>query len=462
MAAQWQNSRRLRERVLVNGKLVLRTPTHLGVGDTDNPIDMPLLRDPLEGRALLTGSTMAGALRNYLHRQNPSLALKLFGSVQGDTSRESYLIIDDALGDFPKVEFRDGVAINPKTRTAANKKKFDYELLQAGTFFDIQLELLVPLDEGDQYIEGLVICLTALEREQLNLGKRKRRGFGRCGVSDWSVQRFDMTSPQGMFAWLEHSSGTLTNGDSIAKRLLDREIDLISADVCQLIFDVEIDGSVLIRSDADSDSGPDFVHLHSYRDGEKRPIISGTSIAGALRQRTLKIANTLEKNGQEVANALFGAYAYDNESDLALTASRIWIEEAEILEPVQRVQSRIKIDRLTGSTFQEALFTEQPIFAKAQTGFRIRLRLMEPQNSDVGLLLLLVKDLWLGDLTLGGESSIGRGRLVGKRAELTFNGQKWIIAETGAGTLEIKNPSDPDSVQLQNFVNEFAAGGSHE
>ncbi|HQO98914.1 MAG TPA: hypothetical protein PLF72_14320, partial [Anaerolineaceae bacterium] len=63
MSAQYLNARNLKERILVQGKLVLVTPTHLGTGDTDSPIDMPLIRDPLEGRALLTGATIAGALR---------------------------------------------------------------------------------------------------------------------------------------------------------------------------------------------------------------------------------------------------------------------------------------------------------------------------------------------------------------------------------------------------------------
>ncbi|MDQ2999174.1 MAG: hypothetical protein M3R61_19260, partial [Chloroflexota bacterium] len=39
-------------------------------------------------------------------------------------------------------------------------------------------------------------------------------------------------------------------------------------------------------------------------------------------------------------------------------------------------------------------------------------------RAEVGLLLLLLKDLWMGDLTLGGTSSIGRGRLRGISALL--------------------------------------------
>jgi hypothetical protein len=44
--------------------------------------------------------------------------------------------------------------------------------------------------------------------------------------------------------------------------------------------------------------------------------------------------------------------------------------------------------------------------------------LRAPRDSEIGLLLLLLKDLWTGDLPLGGGVSVGRGRLKGVRAEI--------------------------------------------
>lgn len=56
MSARWRDSRKIQERVLVKGKLILETPALLGSGDAEGLADMPLLVDPLEGIALLTGS----------------------------------------------------------------------------------------------------------------------------------------------------------------------------------------------------------------------------------------------------------------------------------------------------------------------------------------------------------------------------------------------------------------------
>jgi CRISPR/Cas system CMR subunit Cmr4 (Cas7 group RAMP superfamily) len=64
--AHWENSRDIVQRIVIKGVLELLTPTHLGNGAGDDPTDMSLLRDTVENtRALLTGTSLAGALRNY-------------------------------------------------------------------------------------------------------------------------------------------------------------------------------------------------------------------------------------------------------------------------------------------------------------------------------------------------------------------------------------------------------------
>ena len=56
----------LSKRIVITGTLVLDTPAHFGNGDAEGLTDMPLLYDPLDGSPLLTGASIAGALRNYL------------------------------------------------------------------------------------------------------------------------------------------------------------------------------------------------------------------------------------------------------------------------------------------------------------------------------------------------------------------------------------------------------------
>ena len=63
----------------------------------------------------------------------------------------------------------------------------------------------------------------------------------------------------------------------------------------------------------------------------------------------------------------------------------------------------------------------------------LEIEIQKPKDAEVGLLLLLLKDLWLGDLPLGGESSIGRGQLAGKSANLSCGTQHWVFESTAEG-----------------------------
>jgi CRISPR/Cas system CSM-associated protein Csm3 (group 7 of RAMP superfamily) len=187
--------------------------------------------------------------------------------------------------------------------------------------------------------------------------------------------------------------------------------------------------------------------------GKNKPIVSGTSLSGALRARALRISNTLGKDGIKIVDNMFGNRRYPDNKKKDLTASRLWVDEAQIKDPLDLVLTRVKIDRFTGGSFPTALFNEQPIFGKlnGKTTIEIQLRLERASESDVGLLLLLLKDLWTGDLPLGGESSVGRGRLKGISATLTYNGGPWELTQLDDGTLSVEG----DRNRLEAFVSAF-------
>ena len=76
-----------------------------------------------------------------------------------------------------------------------------------------------------------------------------------------------------------------------------------------------------------------------------------------------------------------------------------------------------------------------------QIKLELRQRVTDPEalrQAQVGLLLLVLKDLWTGDLPLGGESSVGRGRLRGQEATLTQKSRgkdagEWKLGRSGEG-----------------------------
>ena len=119
----------------------------------------------------------------------------------------------------------------------------------------------------------------------------------------------------------------------------------------------------------------------------------------------------------------------------------------------QLVQNRVSIDRFTGGARDTALFNEQPVFGGEDTRLKVNVSLVNPACHEIGLLLLLLKDLWTSDLPLGGESSVGRGRVKGIQADLRhrFNGQdlKWEIKAQGN---KLVLPADEARATLEMYV----------
>ena len=216
-------------------------------------------------------------------------------------------------------------------------------------------------------------------------------------------------------------------------------------------------GFTIIRStptDTDSEE-PGVVHLHYGEEPtDEKSVVPGTSFAGAFRHRAALIAETLcwpKKEGDKDAVCeMFGPVHEQKpkrklqESDQAkfeentegipaeesnearqkeLWASRVWIEEHLGKNVEYGWQDRVAIDRFTGGSLDTALFDEKPVYPLSLKDpfpyhLRLTLTLEEPEDEEIGLLLLTLRDFWHGHAALGGETSSGRGTLSGLSAEL--------------------------------------------
>ncbi|MGB3217647.1 MAG: RAMP superfamily CRISPR-associated protein, partial [Anaerolineae bacterium] len=433
-----RTARNITGRIVIVGRLVLETPAHFGNGDVVGVTDMPLLRDPRDGvTPLLTGASIAGALRSHLREiergygeeaQEKDLAEQLFGRLDKKSTLQSWLLVDDALGVSTGFELRDGVAIDTATRTAEDKKKFDIELLAAGTAFDIRLEFLETKDNRD-LLPGLATTLDGLTRGQIGLGQRKRRGYGRCRITEWRVRRYNLTKPEGLLTWLDDDGKAEKRGDDIFALLDVSQGPSDKRNWFRIEATFGLPNSLLIRSSSGEPGSPDMLHLKSRRRGELHPIVPGTSLAGAVRSRAFRIAKTVlgQDEAQKLIDSMFGHMDEEGASPhTKLSAadrpkpvgSRVVTEESLVSGSRDMVESRVKIDRFTGGAFPTALFSEQPVFGGAEAEVKLTLTLRNPKETEMGLLLLVLKDLWTGDLPLGGESSVGRGRLAGRNARV--------------------------------------------
>lgn len=449
---QWSESRKIMSRIIVEGQLVLTTPAQFGNGDSEGPTDMPLLLDPLKGNALLTGATIAGALRSYLVSQEwagsvqdrRGWATMLFGGEKSDDEGEqSPLIIDDAIGDLPSVEIRDGVMIDPETGTAVDGNKFDMELLQAGTRFPLRFELLVckhhedaEAKTGVSLKQPLALALNGLSNGHLNLGTRKRRGLGACKVESWQVYEYDLTTLDGLSKWISNEKPEPNVAESIGTKLGVTDTDLVDQrQHFHLRAKFWLDSTLLIRSGTKQEKA-DVEQMHQTTKGSnvRVPIIPGTSLAGVIRHRALRIAQTLHGvNGTEHIDHLFGS-GPSNSDKKTHTGSRVSVQQATITGVKELIQNRIRIDRFTGGVLDNYLFSEVPVFGGPNSIIHVDIIVRQPTHADIGLLLLVLKDLWTADLPVGGGANIGRGRLHGRTATLSFMGTLEESADTNSST----------------------------
>ncbi|NPB03863.1 MAG: hypothetical protein GXO39_05560, partial [Thermotogae bacterium] len=202
------NIRRFSARWVITGELILETAAHLGGGEGDT-VDMVVLRDARDGLPFIPGTSLAGALRShladvlggYFTKEDPRVS-QLFGGSRGDDEGEqSLLIVFDALGLVPEglnIEVRDGVSIDPAYGVAKPHKKFDFEVLPAGTSFNLRFDLLIPEEKDESSLLSLLLtALQGLEKEEVSLGKRRSRGLGRVKVRKWQAKRFDLSTQEG-------------------------------------------------------------------------------------------------------------------------------------------------------------------------------------------------------------------------------------------------------------------------
>ncbi|MDQ2999175.1 MAG: RAMP superfamily CRISPR-associated protein, partial [Chloroflexota bacterium] len=233
------------------------------------------------------------------------------------------------------------------------------------------------------------LALTGFEQQEIYLGARKRRGFGRCVVEAWSVQNYVLTKQEELLAWL--SAGLSDNGSELdiqpikptsGKATVALGVALPTTDQRRQ-FTIKarfaLASPLLIRSEVPIEVNPgaeypDTTHLRSLRNGNQQTaVLPGTSLAGALRARALRILNTLTSN-QKLVHALldsiFGS-DMDRRPDTNY-ASRLVVEESVIEAHKDNwlVQQRVSIDRFTGGAYDTALFSEAPL-----TGGEVELRL---------------------------------------------------------------------------------------
>jgi CRISPR/Cas system CSM-associated protein Csm3 (group 7 of RAMP superfamily) len=448
--------RPLAARWTIETDLILESAAHLGGGSSD-AADMVVLRDARTGGPLLPGTSTAGALRSHLadvlggYRTNEdSRVAGLFGGARGDDlGHQSPLIVFDSLGFLAEghsLEVRDGVQIDAARGTAEDHKKFDLEVLPAGTRFPLRFDLLATATDSEaELVSLLVTALAGLSSGDIAIGARRSRGLGMARAEAWWAARYDLSSRAGWMGWLlsDHTSsirrGTGSSNAANACRKVLPDLVLAQHDDRRRRVVAEIDlslkGAVLVRSAPVGPDAPDAAHLVSAG----RSVLPGTSLAGVLRSQALRIAGIVrqaQRDSERWVERLFGPrlVGTTRSDSAALHASRVRVGEAVIENGTRTRPTRVRIDRFTHGVVPGALFDEE---TEERGRARVRIELRDPYPGELGLLALLLKDLLSGNIAVGGTVAVGRGVVKGSATIRLENGRDVLLQPAGPADASI-------------------------
>ena len=406
-------------KLLFRGELKLTSPLIIGCGEDGNT-DSDILLDS-ENNPFIPASSIAGVISSFIDKTDIEKEEK--EKIFGENDNQSKIVFYDLLlkKDIePTITKRDGIAINNKTGITQDSSKFDYEVIDEGAVFDFKI--LLNFDNE----KLLKTIIDAFVSQKIRIGAKTNNGFGEVKLlDDYEVYRYDFSNKKNVLKWLKRE-----DGEDITTKF-SGDIYSYSKNYILLNLVLSIKDSLIIKSYEDNKFGADSTHLKSKGDD----IISGSSFKGALRARSERIYNTL--NSKLTVGQLFG---FKGDGDGSGQKGRFSVNEVRLPQNmVSEMQHRIKIDSFTGGTIRGALFDSMPLFSGGEKIEKMEINIADAKESDLGLLLLIMKDLWSGDLAIGGEKNIGRGVFKGIGATIDYsfgNGNKFVSVDENLSGLK--------------------------
>lgn len=412
----------------INGSVQLTSPLLIGCGSSEHS-DIDLLLDG-NGKPYIPGTSLAGVLRSSFV---PATGEKEYDNYWGfgrDAGRQSRIVCDDMTvqqGSKFKIVIRDGIKLDPQTALVEDQKKYDYQVLEPGARFVLNLELYWH-DQSEKATAAALArhIVDGFHAGTISCGAKTANGLGLLQSGDLTAAEFDFGNGADSARWLLGKTGRQAQLPAAAPLKS-------SGSRLQISAKFSLPGALIVRSYPGDPKGADAVQLQS----NGRYVVPGSSLKGAVRTRARQILYTVlgEEQGRQFEEQLFGYVdeqtGAENDPRPVARKSRMRVRETVLAkEQFQEVmQHRVRIDRFTGGVIDGALFDSMPLYGSGnkQNELQLELEIAGCSEAEAGLLLLVLKDLWTGDLPLGGEKAVGRGVLHGKEAAIRLGEQQWKL-----------------------------------
>lgn len=384
-------------------KFTLASP--IAIGDGSNyTTDRDIVRNS-KGVPYIPASAIAGVSRSmFLNDKN--LVHTYFGKVDINTDinnlsrpedKESRLVFYDAnMSEKTNyhISVRDSVALDAY-KTAIDGAKFDMEVLEPGVEFTTYIEQNI-YSNSDENIAYKIVNFWL--HNKIHLGGKVMRGYG--SIKDVSVSEIAFSLEKDVKKWLLFDMYDEKSWIE-AKEIAGEEI--CDKNLINIILSLKQNSGISIRryttkiSDDERISMPDSEQLFVKIDGIETPVIPGTSWAGAFSHRMKKLVPKCAEND------FFGIVSKNKK-----IRSKIMFGETRLVNAVPKVMTRNAIDRFSGGTANQALFTEKTYYG-GEGKLEIEIK-KDSLNKEVArALAATITDLHMGFLAVGGLTAIGRG-----------------------------------------------------
>lgn len=394
---------------------VCTQPLHIGSASGDKE---EVLVHPTDGRPFIQASSISGVLRQYsVAIHGDKQAERLFGASRFEEDANS---LDGAskvrfgdgrfCGEHVMLELRPRVKINSESGTcdAGSIKgtdrqaghKFNMEYIGAGAMFQFPIYLY---DESLR--ENLEEILSAVYQEDVQFGGQKSNGCGFIRLKHLKRKIFNMKEGNDRKDWADEETLPDQAYEDILSEM-KRRTPKKPAAAYEITVTGSTEGELLVKSIAVEEYGENAPDSMNIRNAEREYIVPGSSLKGAVRSQMEKIARYIDSD--HIIRETFGdTGSLTGEGKAGNIVFYDTVVGNRKDNDRARIKNRIHIDKFTGGVMHGGLFNEKNVSGKVT--FRIVIHDRNNPDGTCGLLLMALRDLAVGVMSVGSGYSVGKG-----------------------------------------------------
>lgn len=393
----------IKKKILFYVDVTFLSPVSVSNGNEDKT-DGDVLRD-YEGKPFIAGSSLAGAMRNYLNYDKNEPCIFGYQGRENSGKMSSLFLSDLTFTSEIKITVRDGIGLN-ENKTVQEGKKFDLEAIDSGASGQFVMELVVrEKDDEADMMQQIYQVLYGIHTGEIRLGNKKTRGYGEMALTAVRKKEYDKENI------LEYKEAY--HLEKVYKELSDCKVECLEkgkkdSRYVKMQVPLKLTGGISIRQYSSKKHEPDMVHITA----NGFPVVTGTSFAGAMRSRMKTFVKMLcpKYTNTQIDRLMAGMWGCIDEEvpGEAGRASHIIVAESVIEGGTPVTTVRTGVSRFESAAKNGAL-REERMYAEGNVVLRMKILRDEAADWTIGLLLLVIKELQNGYLPVGGQTAVGRG-----------------------------------------------------